>query len=79
MNVENKTPNLAVKLTANKNTVSPKGMATLTATATGGTGKCKYTYSITANGKTVVMAKDIVPNKYDWVAGMATGAQRHSR
>ena len=75
MNVENKTPNLAVKLTANKNTVSPKGMATLTATATGGTGKCKYTYSITANGKTVVMAKDIVPNKYDWVAGMATGAK----
>ena len=73
--VQNTTPALAVKLTSNKTSVAAGGIATLTATATGGTGKYRYTYSITANGNTVVMAKDIVSNKYDWKVSSATGTK----
>ena len=62
---------LKVSLSAAKTTITSGDRDTLTAVATGGSGSYVYTYSITVGDKTVVMAKDIKSNKYDWASGAA--------
>ncbi len=66
---------LKVSLAAAKTTVAPKGTVTLKATTTGGSGSYKYTYSITANGKTLVLASNSSSNTYNWTAGTSAGTK----
>ena len=58
-------------MSAAKTTITSGDKDTLTAAATGGNGNYKYTYSIAANGKTLVLAKDTQARQYVWSSGAA--------